>query len=72
MVRVFRWNGKDLPEELRNLPPGEYVLEPVDQGAPPLTPEEEDGIRRALASAAAGTTVSHDEVRRSIDEILQR
>jgi len=72
MVRVLRWNGKDLPEELRNLPPGEYVLEPVDQDAPPLTPEEEEGIRRALASAATGSTVSHGDVRRSIDEILGR
>ncbi len=72
MVRVLRWNGKDLPEELRNLPPGEYVLEPVDQEVPPLTPDEEEGIRRALASAAAGTTVGHDEVQRSIDKILER
>jgi hypothetical protein len=72
MVRVLRWNGKDLPEELRNLPPGEYVLEPIEQDVPPLTAEEEDGIRRALASAAAGTAVSHDEVRRSIDKILDR
>lgn len=72
MVRVLRWNGKDLPEELKQLPPGDYVLESADAEVPPLTPEEEAGIRRALASRHAGRLVSHDEVRRSVNELLKR
>ena len=71
MVRVLRWNGKDLPEELRNLPPGDYVVEPVED-VPPLTEEEEEGIRRALASRDAGRVVDHDDVRRSVNAILKR
>jgi hypothetical protein len=72
MVHVVRWNGKDLPDELRQLPPGDYVLEPVDSDAAPLTPDEEEGIRKALASRDAGRLVSHDDVRRSVDELLKR
>ena len=72
MVRVLRWNGKDLPEELRELPPGDYVVEPLDSDAPGLSPEEEEGIRRALASRDAGHVVSDEEVRRSVDDILER
>ena len=26
----IHWNGKDLPDELRDLPPGTYVVEPID------------------------------------------
>jgi len=72
MARVLRWNGRDFPEELHELPPGEYVREPVDGDVPPLTPEEEEGIRRALASRDAGRTVTHEAVRRSVDELLKR
>jgi hypothetical protein len=71
MARVLRWNGKDLPEELLQLPPGDYVVEPVED-VPPLTEEEEDGIRRALASRDAGRVVDHDDVRRSVNAILKR
>jgi hypothetical protein len=71
-VRVLHWNGKDVPEELRELPPGEYVVEPLDAEPPPLSSEEEEGIRRALASRDAGRVVDHDTVRRSIDDLLKR
>jgi hypothetical protein len=32
-VTIIRWNGSDLPEELRALPAGEYVVESVDDKA---------------------------------------
>lgn len=72
MVRVFHWNGKDVPDELRELPPGDYVVEPVDADPPPLTADEEDGIRQALASRDAGRLVSHEEVQRSVADLLKR
>lgn len=31
MSRVLHWNGKDLPEELRDLPAGRYVVESADE-----------------------------------------
>ena len=51
---MLHWNGNgDIPEELRELPAGTYVVEAVDQ-APSLTADEERGIAQALASLRAG------------------
>jgi len=30
MPTILRWNGTDLPRELRNLPAGRYIVEPID------------------------------------------
>jgi hypothetical protein len=70
-ARVIRWNGKDLPEELRELPVGTYVVEAVDE-APTLTMDEEDGLRQALASLRAGKGRTPEQVRQTIDAILSR
>ena len=69
-ARVLRWNGQDLPDELRDLPAGTYVVEAID--APLLTPEEDDGLERALASLRAGKGRSADQVRQSIASALDR
>jgi hypothetical protein len=69
-ARVLRWNGKDLPEELRELPAGTYVVEAVD--APLLTQDEDEGLGRALASLRAGKGRSVDQVRQSIASALDR
>ena len=65
MPTVVRWNGTDLPEELRNLPAGRYVLEPLDD-LPTLTPEEEAGIDAALDSLRRGEGVGAAEARKRI------
>jgi len=70
-ARVLHWNGKDLPEELRDLPAGRYSVEAVDELAP-LSPEEDDGIRQALASLRAGNGRTIDQVRQTIDAVLRR
>ena len=62
MSHVVNWDGKNLPEELRSLPPGRYVVEPIDEGMA-LTPDEERGIRQAMTSLEAGQGSSLDEVR---------
>ncbi len=54
MARVMEWNGKDVPEELRKLPAGRYLLQPVEEAAPALTEAEEEGIRQALRSLERG------------------
>ncbi len=71
MSRVLKWNGKDLPDELRSLPAGRYVVEPVDD-APVLTPEEEQGLVEALQAIDRGEGESAKEVRRAIDKALKR
>lgn len=42
MVRVLHWNGKDVPPELKELPAGEYAIEPIDST---LTPEEKQAAQ---------------------------
>lgn len=70
-ARVLTWNGHDVPDELRGLPAGRYVVEGVDTG-PTLTSEEDDGLRRALASLRAGQGRSAAQVRQTIDALLRR
>lgn len=62
MTRVVDWNGRDVPEGLRSLPPGRYVVQQLD-AAPPLTDEEEEGLREAMRSLDAGEGRTLDEVR---------
>ena len=70
-ARVLHWNGKDIPEELRELPAGTYVVEAVDN-APTLTPDEEQGLAEALASLRAGEGRTVDQVRKTIGSIIRR
>jgi hypothetical protein len=52
---LIDWDGSALPEELRRLPPGRYVIEPV---ATPLAPEEEEGLLAGLDELDAGAAIS--------------
>ena len=61
-MAVIHWNGSDLPEALRSLPAGDYVVAPVEATSV-LTAEEEQGITEALASLRAGHGVDHEHVR---------
>ena len=71
-ARVVRWNGKDVPDELRELPAGRYVVEAIDDGAPLLSPEEEAGIEAALESYRQGRVVDAARARQIIDAALGR
>ena len=62
MAVIVNWNGVDVPEELRALKKGRYVLVPIDE-PPELTEEQEAGLEAALASVRAGHGVSLDESR---------
>jgi hypothetical protein len=71
-AKVVTWNGKDIPAELRELPAGRYVVEPIDQEAPPLTPDEEAGVEAALESYRQGRVVDAKRARQIIDAALRR
>ena len=61
-VTIIHWNGRDLPEELRALPAGDYAI----QGAAAmlaLSADEEEGLRSAMRSLDAGNGVAHEDVR---------
>ena len=65
---VVEWNGRDVPEQLRELPAGRYVLARVDE-AVALSPEEEAGLIAALKSAET-RVVPHEEVMDRARKIL--
>lgn len=62
-AKVIHWNGRDLPEVLRDLAPGEYTIERVESVADAgLTPEEEEGIRDAIRSLDRGEGIPWETV----------
>jgi len=61
-MAIIDWNGSDVPDALRTLPAGRYVVESLDD-APVLSPDEEDGLIQALESLRAGRGVEHEQVR---------
>jgi hypothetical protein len=61
MARVVNWNGKNIPPELRELPPGRYVVESVDL-VPELTVEDEEGLEAGLASLRRGAGISAEQI----------
>ena len=42
-MAILTWDGRDVPDELRSLPPGKYVIERIDE-VPQLTDAELDGL----------------------------
>jgi hypothetical protein len=71
MARILEWNGKDIPEDFRELPAGRYVVEAVDD-VPLLTPEEEEGLREAIRSLASGDGRSEQQVREAVQALLAK
>lgn len=63
MTKLIHWNGVDIPDELRSLPAGTYVLESADDT---LTPDEERGLIAALDSIRAGRGVDHESAREAL------
>jgi hypothetical protein len=53
---VIEWDGSEVPRELRELPPGRYLLEPLDELLL-LTPEEDAGIQEAIEDLDAGNGI---------------
>jgi hypothetical protein len=67
----IHWNGKDLPDALRDLPPGDYVLESVDD-PPALSLDQDLGIEAAIGSLDAGKARTLEQVQQTIGAILRR
>ena len=71
-AKVVRWNGTDIPAELRELPVGRYVIEPIEAESPALSSEEEAGIEATLESYRQGRVVDAKRARQIIDAALGR
>ena len=71
VMAIMSWNGDDLPDELRDLPAGRYVVTPVDEVGE-LFAAEDAGLQRALSSLRAGEGIDHEVVRECIAAKLKR
>lgn len=69
-MAVIDWNGSDVPETLRALPAGRYIVEPIDE-APLLSREEEEGLIVALESLRSGRGLEHAHVKARILKRIQ-
>ena len=58
---VIDWDGQELRPDLKQLPPGRYILEPMDDLSM-LSSEEEEGIIAALEELDSGGGLPLDEV----------
>ena len=68
---VIDWDGRTIPPELRVLPPGRYVLAPLDD-ATGLTPEEDAAVREGLDDDEAGNVVPLAQVVREFEARFHR
>ena len=57
---VIDWNGAELPEAFRDLPPGRYLLEPMEEVIS-LTAEEDAGIVFGLKQLEDGEVCTLEE-----------
>ena len=62
-LRVVTWNGRDVPDELRDLPAARYALELFDEEAPAPSPDQEAGIEAALESHRRGRVIDAKRAR---------
>lgn len=69
---VLIWNGRDLPEELRALPPGVYRVSAIEHAPVRLSPEEEEGVRRGMKAAREGRVVSLEEASVRMEAAIKR
>ncbi len=61
---IIDWNGTEVPQAFRDLPPGRYLIETLDE-PPLLTPDQEAGLLRAMDELDAGRG-------RAVDQVLAR
>ena len=59
------WDGTHLPDELRLVPPGAYLVTFVED-IHELTPEEEAGILEAMDDIEAGHGIPYEEAMREL------
>jgi hypothetical protein len=71
MTVVLNFDGKQLPEEMRSLPSGRYVLQSVDE-IPVLTSDEAGGLEEAARSLDRGEGLAPDELRAALDRTPRR
>jgi predicted transcriptional regulator len=62
---VIDWDGESLPQGLRRLAPGRYIVSPARERG--LSSEEDTAVREGLDAADAGDLVPFDEVMKEFE-----
>lgn len=70
-ARELHRDGKEIAEELRELPAAAYVVESED-GASSLSSDDEQGIAQAIASLRAGHGRTTEQVRQRIESLRRK
>lgn len=68
---VIEWDGQEIPAALRGLPPGRYVVEPLDH-LTQLTDAEEQGLIEAMEQADKGQVVTLEQALANIRAARRR
>jgi hypothetical protein len=68
---TIEWNGSDLPQALRALPPGRYLVEALDEPLT-LTPKQDAGLMRAMDQLDSGQGRPLEEVLACLRASLKR
>jgi len=61
-VQVIVWDGAHVPDQLRELPPGHYAIESIEEDEE-LTTEERTGILEALADFEVNGGIPFEQVK---------
>lgn len=70
MSMILDWDGHAVPEQLKQLPKGRYIIVPAKSD--PLTDEDDAGLRAGLDSAEAGRVKPAEEALRRLDDMVGR
>jgi hypothetical protein len=63
---VIEWDGTHVPEDLRKLPPGRYLVSDPYWDDDEITEEEEAAVMEGLADLEAGRVLPYEEVIREL------
>jgi hypothetical protein len=63
---IIEWDGTNIPEELRQLPPGRYYLGVMADDDDEMSEEEEVAVMEGLADLDAGRVVPYETAMREL------
>ena len=70
--RIIEWDGTHIPDELRQLPPGRYLVSDPYWDDDELTEEEEAGVLLAIEEIDAGQGIPLEDAIREIRALARR
>ena len=69
---IIEWDGTHVPKELRDLPPGRYLVSDPYLDDDEISEEEEAAVLEGLADLEAGNVVPYEEAMRELRSLIQK